>query len=149
MGTHVVLIGVEAEPGSAVAGARYVEATGGLERSLEPVATLSEHGHGAAGFGRRGEDVAGRVVGVNCAVDVLGDQVGVDGGRRGVPRAGRGDDLGTRVGDVAGGPDTEGAGAAGAVDGYESGLVGPASQTAQAGEQPVGARRVAGPDAGG
>ena len=55
-------------------------------------------------------------------------EVGVDGDRRRGSGAGRGDDLGARIGHVAGGPDTGGAGPAGGVDSDEAGLVELATQ---------------------
>jgi len=66
---------------------------------------------------------------------VVGDEIGVDGDRCGGALACGGDDLGARVHDVARRPHTINAGAAGAVDDGEPGVVEPA---AEAGEQAIG-----------
>ena len=77
------------------------------------------------------------------AYHLLFHQVSVDGDRSRGPGAGRGDQLGARIDHVAGGPDTEGAGPAGGIDGDEAGLI---DRTAQLAEQTVCVRQVAGPD---
>jgi hypothetical protein len=55
-------------------------------------------------------------------IDVIGDEVGVDGGTDGEARRGRADDPQHRVGDVAGGPHTADPGGAGPV-GWERQIV--------------------------
>jgi len=75
--------------------------------------------------------------------DVLLNQVGVDSDRGRRSGASRRDHLSARIDHVPGGPDTDGAGQAGGIDGHEASLVDLARQPC---EQAIGMRRVAGPD---
>jgi hypothetical protein len=71
------------------------------------------------------------------------NQVSVNSDRRGGSGAGRGDHLGAWIDHVAGGPDTDGAGAAGVIDSDEASLIDLATQT---GQQTIGMGQVSGPD---
>ena len=80
---------------------------------------------------------------VGCSLDVLLHQVGVEGDRGRVAGVGRGDDLGARVDEVAGGPDAGDAGPSRDIGADEAALVGVAPERAG---QAVGSRDVARPD---